>query len=68
MSGDEHVPLCTTNEERACEYKSQEVEIIVFDGSKQGAFFGVLKLALNLDLYHFLRHGPLQQKLGTGGT
>ena len=35
-------PICTTNEERAYKYTSQEVQIIGYDGSKEGDLFGLL--------------------------
>lgn len=57
MSLDEHSTICTANEERADKCTSQEANIVVNDGSKQGEFFGVqvFFFALNLDSFHCLK-------------
>ena len=49
-------PICTTDEERACKYKSQEAKIMVNDEPKKGEtlvclyFFNSLEI---FDYFHF---------------
>lgn len=76
MAGDEYLPLLHYKWRESMYIQiTRSQKIIVFDGSKQGDFFGVFscfKLALNLDRYHFLKAlkgtDVFKRKLGTGRT